>query len=151
MKKYIVTLTPEERSKLSTLISTEDVNARKIIRARILLKSDQGPAGPAWTDPQISGKIKASPSTIKRIRRRFVERGMEATLQHQALSSPRPLKVGDEQEELLMTLVHSQPPPDHRRWTLRLLAAQMVEQGYIKDISHETVRQVLKKRNHPLK
>jgi len=149
-KKYIVTLTTEERNSLLSLLSLGQGPTRKLTRARILLKADQGSEGPAWSDQRISEALEVGLATIGRVRERFVHEGVEAALKRRPNSNPRRCKVDGEQEAHLVALSCSQPPAGHKRWTMRLLASKMVELEYIDTICHETVRQVLKKRTQAL-
>lgn len=146
-KKYIVTLTTDERSSLLSLLSHGKGSTRKLTQARILLKADQGAEGPGWTDEQISQAVEVSLSTIERVRERFVLEGLSAALTRRPSSNPRTCKVDGEQEARLIALSCGPAPAGHKDWTLRLLAERMVSLGYIDTISHETVRQVLKKTN----
>ncbi len=146
-KKYIVTLTVEERSSLLSLISLGKGPTRKLTHARILLKADQGPEGPGWIDEQISEALEVSLSTIERVREQFVREGLTTALTRRPSSNPRTCKVDGEQEAHLIALSCGPTPAGHKRWTLRLLADRMVSLDYIDTISHETVRQVLKKTN----
>jgi transposase len=146
MKKYIVTLEPEERELLQQLIRKGKAAARKLTHARILLKADSGKGQPGWTDEQIAQALDIHPSTVANVRRRLVEEGLDAAL------SPRPgghrrRKLDGDAEAHLIALVCGEPPQGHERWTLRLLADHMVELGYVDAVSHETVRQTLKKTN----
>lgn len=144
-KRYVVTLTEDERTELSVLISSGKGAARKLAHARVLLKADAAEGGPDWSDPTIGEALDVGLSTIARIRRRFVEDGLEAAL------NPRPPrreyrhKVDGEQEAHLIALACGPPPDGRARWTLRLLADRMVQLEYIDSISYETVRQVQKK------
>jgi hypothetical protein len=149
-KKYIVTLTLEERNSLLSLLSLGKGPTRRLTRARILLKADQGFHGPGWSDQQISEALEVSLPTIARVRERFVLEGLEEALKRHPNSNPRTCKVDGQQEAYLIALTCSQPPAGHKRWTMRLLAAQMVDLDYIDTVSHETVRQVLKKRTQTL-
>ena len=144
-KKYIVTLTVEERNSLLSLISLGKGSSRKLTHARILLKADQGAAGPGWIDEQVSEALEVSLSTIERVRERFVLEGLDAALNRRPSSNPRTCKVDGEQEAHLVALSCGPAPAGHKRWTLRLLAEKMVKLEYIDTVSHETVRQVLKK------
>ena len=144
-KKYVVTLTLEERDSLLSLISLGKGPNRKLAHARILLKADQGAAGPGWTDEQMSETLEVSLSTIERVRERFVLEGLAAALKRRPSSNPRTCKVDGEQEAHLVALSCGPAPAGHKRWTLRLLAEKMVKLEYIDTVSHETVRQVLKK------
>lgn len=149
-KKYIVTLTLEERDWLLSLLSLGKGPTRKLTHVRILLKADQGPYGPGWSDQQISEALEVSLPTIARVRERFVLEGVEVALKRRPNSNPRSCKIDGEQEAHLIALSCSQPPAGHKRWTMRLLASQMVELDHIDTVSHETVRQVLKKRTQAL-
>ena len=144
-KKYVVTLTEEERQGLQTLVSQGRAAARKISRAWILLKTDVA-AGPAWPDEQIRATFDVGLATIYRVRQTFVEEGLEAVLTRRPKSRHRPRKLDGDQEAHLIALACSKPPVGRRRWTLRLLAGKMVDLGYVDHVCPETVRQTLKKR-----
>jgi len=147
LPKYHVTLTEDERSMLRQLIASGTAKARKLIHARILLKADVGEGGPGWLDEQISTAVEVSPATIHRIRRRFVVEGLEAALSRRPQKRHRARRLDGVQEARLIALTCSQPPEGQARWTLRLLADKMVELEYVDSVSHETIRQVLKKTN----
>ena len=149
-KKYIVSLSLQERNSLLNLLSLGQGPTRKLTHARILLKADQGPRGPGWSDPQISEALEVSLPTIARLRERFVLEGLEAALKRRPNTNPRNCKIDGEQEAHLIALTCSQPPAGHKRWTLRLLATKLVELAYLDSVSHETVRLVLKKRTQTL-
>ena len=138
-KKYIVTLSTDERQALQDLITSGTHRARKLTRARILLKADEG-----WSDQEISRALNVSIPTIERIRQRFVLEGFEAALNQKRPRREYRHKIDGEQEAHLVALVCSRPPAGRARWSLRLLADRFVELEYIDSISHETVRQVLK-------
>jgi len=147
VKKYIVTLTEEERAYLRRMLSAGTERARKLTRARILLKADEG-----WTDEDIHRALDVSTSTIGRVRRRFVEEGLEAALNRRPPRRQYERKLDGKAEAYLIALACSPPPKGRKRWSLRLLAERLVtlEQVDIDSISHETVRQVLKKRTQAL-
>ena len=147
MKKYIVTLTEEERAGLQELIGKGKAAARKLTHGRILLKADVGSGGPGWQDEEISVALEVSTGTVQRIRKLFVEEGLEAALNPRPAAQPRPWKLDGVGEAHLIALACSEPPAGQARWTLRLLAEQMVELAYVDTLSYETVRQVLKKAN----
>jgi len=138
-KRYVVDLTKDERGQVLELTRKGKVSTRKVTRARILLKADEG-----WTDEQIVAALNSSLSTVERTRRRFVEGGM-----HKALNDdPRPgarRKLDGRGEAHLIALTCGEPPDDHEHWALRLLAERLVELGVVDSISHEAVRQTLKK------
>jgi hypothetical protein len=148
MKKYKVTLTADERKSLQALIAAGKASAQKLTHARILLKADAADGGPAWTDVRIAEAVEVNPSTVERVRERFVELGLEAALvrKKQARPSREPLLDG-RAEARLVTLACSKPPQGRARWTLRLLADRLVELEIVKAVSIETVRRVLKKTN----
>jgi transposase len=140
-KRYIVDLTKDEREQVLELTGKGKVSARKVTRARILLKADQG-----WTDEQIVAALDTSLSTVERTRKRFVEGGLLKALN----DDPRPgakRKLDGRGEAHLIALTCSEPPDDHEHWTLRVLAERLVELGVVDSISHEAVRQTLKKTN----
>ena len=147
VKKYIVKLTEQEREDLQELISKGKSSARKLMHARILLKADESEGGPGWKDEQISEGLEVSVSTIERVRRQLVEKGVDAALTRRPGSGYRDPKVDGEKEAHLIALACSTPPDGYGRWTLRLLAKKMVELEYIESLSYEEVRQTLKKTN----
>ena len=147
-KKYLVTLTPEERRWLTGLVSAGKRSALTITRARILLKADQAPGGPAWEDQDIARALDCSVRTVERVRQRFVERGLEPALGRKPQDRPsRERKFDGAAEARLIALACSQPPEGHARWTLKLLADRLVELEVFDSVSDETVRRVLKKTN----
>lgn len=144
-KTYIVTLSSEERADLEKLANSGRTSARRQIHARILLKADTSTAGPGWLDARISEALEISVASVARVRKRFVEEGLEAALNRRAPRQPPRRLLDGEQEAHLLAIACSHPPEGHARWTLRLLADQMVTLEYVEAISHETVRQALKK------
>ena len=145
-KKYKVTLAAEERNSLQELIAAGKAAARKLAHARILLKADAAPEGPAWTDARIADAVEVDVTTVERIRQRFVEEGLEAALDRKKQDRPsRERKLDGEAEARLIAVACSAPPAGRARWTLRLLADRLVELEVVEAVSHETVRQVLKK------
>lgn len=146
-KKYIVVLSAEERETLESLTTTGKTSAYKLNHARILLMADINQQGGGWRDHDISDALNISISTIERIRQRFVEQSLEAALSRQLPSRTKPRLLDGEQEAHLVALACAQPPEGQGKWSLRLLADQLVELGYVESISHETVRQTLKKTN----
>jgi len=136
--KYIVDLTDEEREHLRGLTQRGKWSVRKIKRAQILLKADQG-----LGDEQIAELVGSSCSTVHRTRKRFVEEGLGALNERPRTGQPR--KLTGKHEAHLIAVTCSEPPQGHARWTLRLLAGKVVELGFASSISPETVRQTLKK------
>jgi len=146
-KKYCVTLTDDEREHLEDLIERRSNNARPVKRAFMLLKTDQSQGAPAWTDERIAESYNVSVRTVERLRQRFVEDGFDVAL-YGKKREPTKEKLFDGQVEAhLVALRCSEPPEGLARWSLRLLADKMVELDYVESISHESVRQLLKKTN----
>ena len=144
-KRYRVTLTQPERQELQQLISRGKADARKLAHARILLQADESPGGPRRTDEQIAAALDTSTRTVERVRERFVEQGLEAALLPRPSKRVYARKLDGRQEAKLIALACSKPPAGKARWTLRLLADEMVELEVVDSLSHETVRQALKK------
>ena len=145
-EKYIVRLTKEERTDLESLIHKGKVAAHKRLHAEILLKADISELGEKWLDSQISEAFGISTRTVERVRERLVQEGLES-----ALNRAKPIRVKSrvidgEKEAHLLALVCGDAPEGRNRWTLRLLGQRMVELGYVKSVSHETIRQTLKKK-----
>jgi len=148
MKKYIVTLTAEERRGLHDLIAAGKAAAQKLSRARILLKADAAEGGPAWPDGRIAEAVEVSVATIERVRQRFVEQGLEAALVRKKQCRPsREPSLDGRAEAKLIALACSAPPDGRKAWTMRLLADRLVELEVVPAISDETVRRALKKAN----
>ena len=147
-KRYPVRLDQCQRDSLMDLISSGRESARKLTRARILLKADEGEFGPAYADKDIKEAVEVSLSTIERTRKAFAVEGLTAALRPKKSSTAsRPKKFHGEKEAHLIALTCSAPPEGFSRWTLRLLAEKMVELDYFSSISHEAIRKVLKKTN----
>ena len=146
-KKYIVRLTEEERSELEKLVHTGKVAAHKRQHASVLLKADISEQGDGWTDEKISAAFSLSTRTVERVREKFVEEGLEAALNRAAPSKVRRRVLDGDNEAHLIALTCGEAPEGYNRWTLRLLGQQMVELGYVESVSHETIRQTLKKMN----
>lgn len=141
MKKYVVTLTDDERQRLGQLLAKGKAAARTLRHAQALLKADQGVG---WKDAAIAAAFALSVRSVERLRQRFVEEGFEAALKPKAV--PRlPRKVDGALEAHLVALACSDPPAGRQRWTLRLLADKLAELELVGSISHEGVRQALKK------
>ena len=138
-KKYIVDLTTAEREELLQFIKSGTASARKMTRARILLKADEG-----WKDQDIVAALNTSRPTVERIRKRFVEGNLERALNEDARPGSR-TKLDGRAEAHLIALACSDAPGGRDHWPLRLLADKLVEFGYVESISHEAVRQRLKK------
>lgn len=138
--KYAVTLTEDERADLRTGIGQGTAPARLLTHARILLKADQGEGGPAWSDTAIAGALEVHPATVGRVRRAYVEQGLDAALERKAPTRVYPRRLDGEAEAHLIALACSDPPAGRDRWTLRLLADELVRLEVVDSISHETIR-----------
>lgn len=143
-KKYIVRLSDSERETCGEVIRKLKGTSQKVRRAQILLKADA--EGPAWTDRRIAEAFGCRSKTVEDVRRRLVERGFEQTLERKKsqVAAARKLLDGT-QEAKVIAMRLSSPPKGYANWTLRLLARRVVELEIIPSISHETVRQTLKK------
>ena len=137
--KYAVRLAPEQREELQHLIRVGKSSARVTARARILLKSDDG-----WAAPQVAEALDVALGTVYRIKQRFAGEGLERALRDRRQAN-RHRKLDDRGEAHLVALACSPAPEGHERWTLRLLAGKVVELGLASSMSHEGVRQRLKK------
>jgi len=146
-KKYIVTLTEAERRILDAMLSRGKAAARKLVHARILLKADAGPGGPAWDDKRIAEGLDVGRATVERVRKDFVEEGFDAALERRKPCRQYQRKLDGEGEAHLIALACQKPPEGQARWTLRLLAGRMVQLGYVDQVSYQTVRRTLKKTN----
>ncbi len=146
MSKYIVKLDGEQRGGLEQLIRSGQASARKLMHARILLKADSGEHGPNWSDTRISEALEVSVPTIWRVRRRFVEQGIDDALNRRPQPERPSKRIFDgEKEAHLIALTCGEKPEGEGRWSLRLLAERLVKVGEVEQVSYETVRQVLKK------
>ena len=146
MKKYIVCLSQEESQVLKRFISSGKRTAQLFTRARILLKADQGENGPGWPDEKFSQALDVTVQTVERVRKKLVEEGFDTVLNRQEYSQKvSRKKIDGDAEAHLIALSCSKPPKRRSGWSLRLLADEMVELGYVQNISYETVRQALKK------
>lgn len=143
-KKYIVRLSDSEREDCVQVIKKLKGTSQKVRRAQILLKADAD--GPAWIDERIAEAFNCRVRTIEKLRKRFVTEGFEDTLNRKVRETPPRLpKLDGEQEAKVIAMRLGKPPAGYGRWTLRLLADKLVELEVVDSISHETVRQVLKK------
>ena len=144
-KKYIVRLTEDERTYLESLIYTGKVAAHKRLHAEILLKADISELGEKWLDSKISEAFGVSTRTVERVRERLVQQGLESALNRATPIRVKGRTIDGENEAHLIALTCGEAPEGRSRWTLRLLGQQMVELGYVESVSHETIRQTLKK------
>ena len=143
-KKYVVALGEAERARLHTLVGSGTAPARTLTHARILLKANQGEAGPAWTDEAIAGALEVGLSTVARVRQAYATAGLDAALTRKVPEREYVPRLGGEQEARLIALACSEPPAGRGRWSLRLLAERLVALEVVETVSHETVRQTLK-------
>jgi transposase len=143
-KKYIVRLNDAEREQLNLIVKKFSGSSQKVRRAQILMKSDAN--GPAWTDKQIADAFGCRTKTVENIRQRLVESGFSQTLEGKMRSEPARPKclTGDEEARIIATRL-GKPPAGYANWTLRLLADKVVELQISPKVSHETIRQTLKK------
>jgi hypothetical protein len=146
MRKYVVTLTAEEREQLQALIRAGKASALKLARARVLLKADAAPGGPDWPDGRIAEAVEVGLATVARVRRRFVELGVAAALERRKQARPsRERTLDGRGEAKLIALACSAPPDGRTVWTMQLLADRLVELRVADTVSDETVRRTLKK------
>jgi len=138
-KLYVVDLSKEEKEQLEELTSKGQSAARKIRRAHILLLANEG-----LRDKEVARALSAAVTTVERVRKRFVEEGLEAAISER----PRPgakRSLDGHQEAYLVALACSEPPEGRESWTMQLLADRLVEVGVLEEISDETVRRTLKR------
>jgi len=143
-KRHTVRLSEGERARLHTLIGQGTGPARALTHARILLKANQGQAGPGWTDAAIGAALEVSPATVARVRMKYVAAGLDAAVYRKPPAREYRRRLDGEQEAHLIALACSAPPEGRKRWTLRLLAGRLAELEVIEPVSYETVRQALK-------
>ena len=146
VKKYVVRLNDEEREQLETLIRKGKGPARRLLKARILLKADVSDAGDGWSDHKIIVALDTSASMVYRVRKQLVEEGFEAVLSRKPRVTPAVPRIFDgEKEAKLIALACSKPPQGYARWTLRLLENKVVELGIVDRASDSTIGRTLKK------
>jgi Homeodomain-like domain len=143
VKKYVVRLSGEERERLETLIRKGKSPARRVLKARILLKADVSEAGKGWSDNRIIEALETSPSMVYRVRKQLVEEGFEAVLSRKPRAMPAVARIFDgEKEAKLIALACSKPPKGRARWTLRLLENKVDSAFDIISIAHICARQM---------
>jgi Homeodomain-like domain len=146
VSKYSVKLNQEQRKLLEDLVNKGEAPARKIQHAQILLKSDKGSFGPRWPDKRIREAFALGETLVKRVRKRYVENGLEDALnRREQPERPQKQKIDGEQEAQIIATMCTEQPYGREEWTLRAIAARIVELEIVKNVSHETVRTVLKK------
>jgi Homeodomain-like domain len=147
-KKYIVSLTDDERRRCSELARSGEAKARSILHAQVLLKADASPQGPSWTDDAIAEAFGVTTVTVATVRKTMVQEGLDAALSHyKGPDREYPRKLDGHAEGHLIALACSAPPEGQLRWSLRLLSERMVELGYVDSLSRTTVWETLKKTN----
>jgi transposase-like protein len=142
---YRVVLSEAERAELRGLVGSGMAPARMLTRARILLKANHGEGGPGWSDAAIAAALDVNPSTVLRVRRQFACAGLAATLERKSPDRVYERALDGEREARLIAIACSETPEGIDRWSLRLLADELVRLQVVSTISHETVRQTLKK------
>jgi len=142
---FRVVLSQAQRAELRGLVGSGVAPARMLVRARILLKADHGDGGPGWSDAAIAGALDVNLSTVPRVRRQFIAQGLTATLERKRPDRVSERALDGEQEAKLIAIACSETPDGTDRWSLRLLADELVRREVVEAISHETVRQTLKK------
>jgi transposase len=146
VKKYVVRLSAEEREQLQALLRKGKGPARRLLKARILLKADVSDAGEGWSDNEIIRALDTSASMVYRVRKQLVEEGFAAVLSRKQRASPAVPRIFDgEKEARLIALACSKPPKGRARWTLRLLENKVVELGIAEHASDSTIGRTLKK------
>jgi transposase-like protein len=138
-------LTEEQRAELRGFVGSGVAPARMLTRARILRKADHGEGGPGWSDAAIAGALDVNPSTVQRVRRQFTTDGLAPTLERKRPDRVYERRLDGAAEARLVALACAAPPEERERWTLRLLADELVRLEVVDAVSHETVRQTLKK------
>ena len=146
MKKYIVELTSEERKQLQQLVKKGKVPGYKIRHAQMLLKADQGNKGPCWPDAQVAEVFASHVTTVERLRKRFIEQGLETALERNKRNNYA-RKLDGDAEAHLIAIACSAPPAGRSKWSLRLLADRLVELSVVDSVSYMTVSRTLKKTN----
>lgn len=145
-KKYLVKLTETERQDLEKLVYKGKAAAYRRTHAQILLCADEGRHGPGLLDSEVADRVGVNERTVSRLRQRCVEEGLEAALERKPRAREKSRVLDGDGEAHLVALMCGTPPSGQSRWTLQLLANRLVELNIVESISHETVRQVLKKR-----
>ncbi len=145
-KKYVVELTKEERDYLTDFICKGKKSAQAILKARILLKADQGEFCEGWIDTKICEALDTNPTMVAKVRAKFVNKGLEAVFTRKRRETPPTPRIFDgEAEAQLVALACSEPPEGHSQWSIRLLADRVVELGIVHKVHFNTVGRTLKK------
>ena len=147
-KKFVVKLDTSERARLGDVISKGKAAAKTILKARILLKADQGEGGEGWSDEAICKALDTNVTMVERVRAKLVEEGLDAVLSRKKRATPpvAPIFDGKKQAQLI-ALACTEPPAGFARWTIRLLAEAVVERQIVPAAHHNTIGRALKKTN----
>ncbi len=146
VKRYVVRLSAQEREQLQALVRKGKGPARRLLKARILLKADVSEGGPGWSDSKIIAALDTSASMLYRVRKQLLEEGFEAVLSRKQRATPAVVRIFDgEKEAKLIALACSKPPKGRARWTLRLLENKVMELGIVDRVSDSTIHRTLKK------
>jgi hypothetical protein len=146
-QSYVVKLTPEDRSYLENLMKSGSISVRVFKKAFILLQSDQSKQGPGWTYEKIMAAYHVSQMLITETRKKYVAKGLPEALYRKKPDREYRSIIDGEAEAQLIAIACGKPPEGRVRWTLRLLRDHMVAAGYVEQVSHETIRKVMKKTN----
>ncbi len=147
MQKYVVGLTAEERSQLKKIVQADRMAAYRRRHAQMLMAADQGPEGPSMKDVDVAAAFGCTTKTAERLRRRCVEQGVDAALEHGNRGSYRVKALDGEAEAHVIALACGEPPAGRNRWTLELLADQAVALGITESCSKSSLHRTLKKTN----
>jgi transposase len=147
MVQYRIKLTKDEVDELMSIINKGSHTSQAFRTAYILLNCDEGDFSEKVTNQQISKILKVGMRTIDRVKKKFIEEGLDLCLERRPTQRIYEKKVDGDVEAKLITLCCSEPPKGYAKWSLRLLAEKMVELKYVENISHVSVRKVLKKTN----
>ena len=149
-QKYYVKLTTSERTELKELVSSGEASAQEIRRAYILLKSDSGPEGPNWNYKQICDAFEVSSLTVYNVRKNYSQGGLQRAIFRKKPDRVYERRLDGKDEAHLIALACSEAPEGYERWSLRLLKDRMIQLEIVENISHETIRQTLKKTSSSL-
>ena len=149
-QKHIVKLSETERLQLKELVSCGEASARQIRRAYILLKSDSSEGGPAWDYQSICEAFDVSPPTVYNVRKKYITGGLQRAILRKKPERVYERRLDGEGEAHLIAIACSEPPDGYERWSLRLLKDRLIRLEIVENISHETIRQTLKKTSSSL-
>lgn len=151
-KKHVVRLSLEERAELEALTKTGQASARKLTRARVLLLADQGEKGPGRTDQEVAEALGSSRHSVRSIRLRYAQRGTQGAINRKKgkCTTRSTRKLDGEAEARLLAIACGEPPEGRAKWSMRLLADELVALQIVEEISHDTVWRTLKKTNSSL-